>query len=420
MTGKRRLVAVAAMGLALGAAAQVRATTGYQLLGIGQYQMGMAGAVVAAPGDPMTAISNPAGLAWLQPQAAFSMEGFFPEREANFGSGTIGSHSNVYGVPALGWLAPAFGPHLYFGGGFYGTSGMGVNYQQSNYLGVGQSLEGYSDISFANIAPALAWKGGKHWSLGVAVNVAYETASFQQTVQTTTSPSTIYGLNLANSTSAFGLGATVGGLYELNRYVTLGLTYRSPIIFTPLTWQASHQDLSMQGGPTGGPGQYSAHLNYPEQVAWGVAWHPTARWTVSVEGQWINWHETMNHFNIYGPWNGTTHVTLPMHWHDEWVANLGLQYAVNKWLTVRGGYAYGSNPIGSQDLASNLILPAIMQHQVTVGATEQLGMGWTLTEAYMHAFQQSLSGTMPMGGGSVPIRTTMNEDEVGVQIGYNF
>ncbi|MGC8625176.1 MAG: OmpP1/FadL family transporter [Phycisphaerae bacterium] len=415
MLWKNFLCAAAAAGLVAMACNQAIATNGYQLIGIGQYQMGMAGAVVADPGDPMTAITNPAGLAWIQPQAAFSMEGFFPNRDANFGAGTIGSHSNLYGVPALGWLAPAFGPHLYFGGGFYGTSGMGVNYQQSNYFG--GSLESYSNISFANVAPALAWKPAKNWSVGFALNLAYETASFQQTV---TTGNTISGLNLGNSTSAFGIGCTIGGMYKLNKYVTLGLSYRSPIIFTPLTYQASYESLAAQGGPTGGPGQYSTHLDYPEQVALGVAFHPTSRWTISVEGQWINWHETMNNLNIYGPWNGTSHVSLPLHWHDEGVANFGTQYRINKFLTVRGGYCYGSNPIGSQDLASNLILPAIMASHITIGATEQLGMGWTVTEAYMHAFQQSMSGTMDLGGQSIPISTTMSEDEVGVEIGYKF
>ena len=39
----------------------------------------------------------------------------------------------------------------------------------------------------------------------------------------------------------------------------------------------------------------------------------------------------------------------------------------------------------------------------------------------MHAFQQSMSGTMAVpGGGSVPISTSMSEDEVGVEIGYKF
>lgn len=416
MATTRLSCALTAIVLAIVPAARAWATNGYQLLGIGQYQMGMAGAVVAAPGDPMTAISNPAGLAWLQPQAAFSMEGFFPERSANFGDGSIGSHSNLYGVPALGWLAPAFGPHLYFGGGFYGTSGMGVNYQQSNYFG--QSLEAYSNISFANIAPAIAWKPSKRWSLGVAVNLAYETASFQQTMQT---GSTVTGLNLSNASSAFGIGATFGALYKVNDYLTLGLCYRSPIAFTPLTWQASNQNLAAQGGPTGGPGQYSTHLNYPQQVAIGFALRPTSQWTFSVEGQWINWHQTMNTMNIQGPWVGTNQYSLPLHWSDEWVANLGIQYKINSWLTVRGGYAYGSDPISSEYLSSSLILPAMMQQHVTVGATENLGMGWSLTEAYMHAFTQSMSGTMAMpGGASVPISTSMTEDEFGIQIGYTF
>ena len=72
MSWKNFLCAAAAAGLAAIACDQAMATNGYQLIGIGQYQMGMTGAVVAAPGDPMTAITNPAGLAWVRPQAAFS------------------------------------------------------------------------------------------------------------------------------------------------------------------------------------------------------------------------------------------------------------------------------------------------------------------------------------------------------------
>ncbi|HUX19437.1 MAG TPA: hypothetical protein VMV63_09670, partial [Acidithiobacillus sp.] len=61
--------------LAMGLSAGAFATDGYQLIGIGQYAVGMAGAVVAAPDDPLSAaMSNPAGLALMTPQAAFSAE----------------------------------------------------------------------------------------------------------------------------------------------------------------------------------------------------------------------------------------------------------------------------------------------------------------------------------------------------------
>lgn len=47
MSSKQLLCAAAAAGLAAIACNQAMATNGYQLIGIGQYQMGMAGAVVA-------------------------------------------------------------------------------------------------------------------------------------------------------------------------------------------------------------------------------------------------------------------------------------------------------------------------------------------------------------------------------------
>lgn len=104
-----RLGVAVAAALSCAFAGSAMATDGYQLIGIGQYAVGMGGAVVAAPDDPLSAaISNPAGLAMIKPQAAFSAEIFNPTRKTNLGFGEIGSHSNVYGIPAIGWVAPAF------------------------------------------------------------------------------------------------------------------------------------------------------------------------------------------------------------------------------------------------------------------------------------------------------------------------
>ena len=38
-------------------------TNGYQLIGVGAYQMSLGGAVTANPGSAMTAVANPAGAA---------------------------------------------------------------------------------------------------------------------------------------------------------------------------------------------------------------------------------------------------------------------------------------------------------------------------------------------------------------------
>ena len=353
MSRKKILVAVGG-ALALGISASAFATNGYQLIGIGQYAIGMGGAVVAAPDDPLSAsISNPAGLAFLRPQAAFSAEIFNPTRKTNLGFGEIGSHSNVYGVPAIGWVAPAFGNGIVFGGGVYGTSGLGVNYLQqmpsqlnqlpsSELSAIGGPFpdsyaQAYSSITFMQMAPSIAMKVNHHLAVGATLNIAAEQASFQQTM-TGYAPAQVMGangnysvapggvaetggLNLSTPSWAYGVGFTLGALYKVNSMVTLGLTYKSPIWFTPLTWQAGSQNLVAPSGPNKGSGlvgtsgQYSGRLNYPQQVAFGLAIRPTKSWLISVEGQWINWASTLNNFKIYGPWTavkGGQSVVSPM------------------------------------------------------------------------------------------------------------
>ncbi|MBU2784204.1 MAG: OmpP1/FadL family transporter [Acidithiobacillus ferriphilus] len=427
---KSRILGIAVGAtLAMGLSASAFATDGYQLIGIGQYAMGMAGAVVAAPDDPLSAaMSNPAGLALMTPQAAFSAEIFNPVRKTNLGFGEIGSHTNVYGIPAIGWVAPAFAKNWVFGGGVYGTSGLGVNYLQN--LGSMGYAQASSSINFMQMAPSVAWKVNNHLAVGASLNIAAEQASFQQTFTEyfptglqAPYPSAVPvtgGLNLASPSWAYGVGATLGVLYKVNDMVTLGATYKSPIIFTPLTWQAGTQNGP--GGVTGNAGQYSGHLNYPQQIALGLAIRPIPQWLISVEGQWINWAATMNNFTIYGPWNGQSSVALPMHWSNQWVANFGTQYDVNNWLQVRAGYTWGSNPISNNTIASNLIFPAIVQNAITFGATQKLGMGWKLTEAYMHEFSNTNTG--PAGsspfGGPMPASATMYENSYGLQVGYDF
>ena len=442
---KRTILHAAVIGaISMGLSATAFATDGSQLTGIGQYAVGMGGAVVAAPDDPLSAaISNPAGLALMTPQAAFSAEVFNPTRKTNMGFGETGSHSNVYGVPAIGWVAPAFGDGIVFGGGVYGTSGLGVNYLQNvapnPELKYGGYAQAYSSITFIQMAPSLAMKVNSHLAVGASLNIAAEQGSFQQTFTQYTNispvPSQPYvvpiggGLNLSTPSWAYGVGLTLGALYKVNNMVTLGFTYKSPMIFTPMTFQGGAQAAPGPNGTQvdGGAGQYSGHLNYPQQVALGLAIHPTRRWLISVEGQWINWHNTLNTFNIYGPWQGTNVVALPLNWRNQWVANFGTQYDVNNWLQVRAGYAWGSNPVpnNSAAIAANTIFPAIVQNTVTFGATQKLGMGWKLTEAYMHAFSNTMTGapgSAPFAPGDTmqAASSTLGENSYGLQVGYDF
>ncbi len=153
------------------------ATNGYQLIGVGSYQNSLAGAVTANPGSAMTAITNPAGMARIGKRADFSLEMFMPDRFVDFtslGGEASDSAAEQYGVPALGWTAPIDEDNkdVYFGGGIYGTSGLGADYPLTRFAGAGVFgadplyFEGYSAIQFWQMAPTLAWNVNKKLTLG--------------------------------------------------------------------------------------------------------------------------------------------------------------------------------------------------------------------------------------------------------------
>ncbi|HEX9801820.1 MAG TPA: outer membrane protein transport protein, partial [Gammaproteobacteria bacterium] len=220
------------------------ATNGYQLIGVGAYQKSLAGAVTAAPGSAMTAVSNPAGMARIGSRADFSMEAFMPERSVDFGAmggSSADSAVNLYGVPAIGWAAPTSeGSDVYFGGGMFGTSGMGVDYavtgmapgyytdptDPNTFQGDPLNWTGYSNISFWQMAPGFAWNVDERLSVGATLNIDYQSVAFKQRV-VSDNGDVMQNFDLSRGASGFGLGFSAGLLYDLSKQVTLGFNYKS-------------------------------------------------------------------------------------------------------------------------------------------------------------------------------------------------
>ena len=213
------------------------ATNGYQLIGVGSYQKSLGGAVTANPGSAMTAITNPAGMIRIGKRADFSMEAFMPTRSTDFsafGGDEVESDSDLYGVPAIGWTAPIGDREdLYFGGGMYGTSGLGVDYAETLMMPAGASFtgndivwDGYSNIAFWQMAPTLAWNPSENLSLGFALNIDYQQVSFSQRMRDTVTGA-LYNFDLSRSANAFGFGLTFGLLYDFSEDWTLGFSYKS-------------------------------------------------------------------------------------------------------------------------------------------------------------------------------------------------
>jgi len=403
------------------------ATNGYQLIGVGAYQKSLAGAVTAAPGTAMTAVSNPAGMARIGARTDFSMEAFMPDRSVDFsnmGGDSADSSVTMYGVPAIGWTAPTSdGSDFYFGGGMFGTSGMGVDYAQTSMMPAANMYwEGYSNVSFWQMAPSLAWNVNNKLSVGASLNIDYQSVALKQRLSVDSTgdgnadvPSQTF--DLSRGASGFGLGFGIGVLYDVNEQVTVGFNYKSKQQFSPMEYQLGYGDIYNVPGTNcaGGScpaGTYKLDLDFPQQAAVGVAVHPNKKLTVSADVKWIDWSDTMGKLAVEGP-GGITAAINPG-WDDQTVYALGVAYELNNKTNLRAGYNYAKSPIGSSDVTSNLILPAIVETHYTMGMDYSLNNHWELAWHYMMVPEKSMTASDKSMG------ISLSERSFGMNIGYRF
>lgn len=426
------------------------ATNGYQLIGIGGYQKSLAGAVTANPGSAMTAITNPAGMARIGKRADFSLEMFSPDRFVDFtqlGGERSDSAAKQYGVPALGWTAPIEDSNndVYFGGGIYGTSGMGADYPLTRLAPAGAFgpsptiyFEGYSSIQFWQMAPTLAWHHNDDLTLGVSLNIDYQSVSLKQayvgdtTNDGTVNPATdLVNVDLSRAAQAFGFGLSLGLLYDLNDQITLGASYKSKQNFSDLEYQLGYGDITDNAAfgisagcgtpdPSTGSaacpaGVYSLSLDYPEVIAAGVAYSPIKPLTLSFDVKHIKWSDTVNTLNISGP--GSVSLQLPAGWDDQTIIALGIEYAVSERLNLRAGYNRSDSPIDPADVANNLILPGVVEEHFAFGGDWRMSNQWDFGFHISQASSNTLTSTDPgLPGAKIGLEIVT----VGINLGYRF
>lgn len=424
--------------LVVGMAGVALATNGYQLIGVGQIQKSMGGAVTAAPMDAMTAITNPAGMARIGNRADFSMEAFMPVRSVDFtrtGGASEEGGSELYGIPAVGWTAPAFNKEgWFFGGGMYGTSGLGVDYGEVAFTPV-DTFDGYSAILFWKMAPTVAVNINDRASVGFALNLDYQSVTVRQKFagpSFAAFPGSMINFDLGRPTNQLGVGATVGGLYDINDMVTVGATYSSKQFFPDGEYRVGTGDIMNFNGATGAPGTYKMDLDFPQQLALGVAVTPIEPLLVAFDVKWINWSDTHDKVKLSGPANSfmtpsgpSSSTELPFGWDDQWVYALGVQYKATPALNMRAGFNYSKAPIDEADVFNNLVFPAIVEKHFGLGFDYMLGKHWGIGATYMKAFKEELTGkgdlNPAMGfGPDSNTKISLEQDSLGVQLTYLF
>ena len=364
----RMLTIIAALGVVT-----ANASDGLLLIGYSLKQLGVAGAVTANPMTPITAINNPAGLAYVDAQTDASIDLALLNLHAHFNAASsVDSKSlkKLQLIPSLGMMAPTDNPRVRFGLGVAVVAGSGIDFSWPTL-----SRAASSDLQIIKIAPATSYKIDERTSIGGALHFNIGRASLANPGFGASTLPTAF----AHGAEMIGYGFGLGVMHEcIPGKLKVGASYQSGTNF-PIAEYGSTL------------GTYKGDFDLPQQAAFGAAYEVSPRLTLSGDFKWLNYEDTLKKLMIYGPGLPSTGLDLGTNWRDQYVMAIGAQYKIGQHAKVLAGYNHCSAPFSSSMMSKNLLLPAIARHHYTLGLTYDSDSRWSLGLLGVYSPKQTLT-----------------------------
>jgi long-chain fatty acid transport protein len=201
----------------------------------------------------------------------------------------------------------------------------------------------------------------------------------------------------------WGGGFRAGATYRVTDHVAAGFSYTSPQWFE--TWQFNARDAN------GDPLFFETQFTLPQIFSLGVAYDGIDRLLLAADLRWFDYRTTQ----LLGE---------PVReggagWDSVWAVALGGRYRLTDRLSVQLGYLFNENPVPSDLALFNTQLPALTKHTVSVGSHLDLNDSIGLSLAYVHGFENSITGTVIQAlGTSTTLQTSYDSIVLGLHIKF--
>jgi long-chain fatty acid transport protein len=429
-------------GLLMFWSSSLQATDGHFLHGAGPVNEAMGGADTGICLDATGSIAwNPACTthfegrrfefhgtgfaAWRDLSSTVNANAFGPGVPGATLQGTTVSHRDASFMPGLAFIYRPEGSRSAYHIAMLSVSGFGVDYDAntnfSNPILTAQPPNGFgfgrirSNYALLEVPIGTSRLLTKKLSVGASVVPSFSMlqvipAPFAAPV--TAGSATPYYMSAGNNAPALGMGASAGLHYAINRAVSVGLAYHTPIWFQEFNW--NRKDLA------GGLHTLKFQMNLPQILSMGVGISPSGKTHLGVDARWFNYANTAGFaksgFNPDGSVAG-------FGWNNIWAVGGGVQQQVMAGTKLIVGYNYSQNPIPSSLAFINMPAPAIVQNHVSGGIVQTLHSGWEVNITYYHAFRNSLTGPWLSPQGAIPgtsVTSRMSENSLTIGLAKSF
>jgi long-chain fatty acid transport protein len=401
---------------------------GFVLPGIGPVNNSMGAAGVALPTDSQAALmQNPALIAKSdENQITFSTEFFkdgahFDARIGNVSGGTDGTVDMAV-IPSFGWMGRIKdNSKLVLGFGLLGVAGFRTDFPQdsSNPLlnpqpnGYGRF---YTDLQIAKIPFAMAMQLNPKLAFGFSLNLyrgVLAASPLPGTAADVSASGAHFIESAGNQVPRFGIGAQFGAVYDVNKMVSLGLSYTTPQKFSQYKWNSTNADITSPN--FGKATTLTFNLNGPQIVTFGTALKPNKQLRLAIDGR----HVKMS--TVRGIGDNASDSLIK--WRSCWAFLAGAEFWINDKTALRAGFNYLQTPINADRVAFSLGTPSTFQKHFTFGAGTMVSKHFGFDLGIYIVPRESISGPVldPVTAAPLPnSNVTLSNKLTSFQFGLNF
>jgi long-chain fatty acid transport protein len=410
------------------------------LSGAGAVNRSFGGVSVAAPLSPAGAMYwNPATLSGFdRSELEAGAELLFPQTSVAsqvsagaFGpgippvglAGKTDSEIGVFPLPTIGLAYVPPGSDFSFGLGIFAVAGFGVDYaaSHSNPLltppppaGIGFGTV-YSEFEALQIIPAVTYRLTDR--ISVSAGPILDLARLHAKPGLFAPPDNANGNGFAtypdatHAQTTWGGGFVVGTYYQAETWAA-GASVKSPQWFDTFRFNSEDQ--------IGNPRRLTVDIDLPLIVSLGVSYIGFERWVFAADLHYLDYKDA----KFLGDQGITANGAVRgFDWRSIFAVALGAQYHLCNDISLRLGYSFNENPIRDSQSLINTPAVTITEHVISAGASWNVTEDFTLSVAYVHAFEHSIEGPLVTVAGPVPgtsVRNSTSGDIVALSASVKF
>jgi long-chain fatty acid transport protein len=413
-----RLIVTSLVWLGLSGAAA--ANDGFFQNGYGAKTQGMGGAGIAFPQEALSIAGNPAAATMLGNTLEMDAELLKPFRSAMIRGNALGPDAEYSGDGLRRFVVPEFGithqlgPKWAAGFAMYGNGGLNTKYGTNPFGRFGATGTAGVNLAQVLLSPTLAYRLAPGHSVGVSINLLYETFSAYGIGSFGVFSQDPAALSDRNSDYTFGAGVRLGYLGRLTSWLQIGAMWQSKTMVGSFD---RYKGLFANGG----------NLDLPAAYGAGIDVTPLRGLDVAIDVTRIDYHgvnaigdsfDSIFSGNKLGAPNGPG-----FDWKNCTAVKLGINWHATDRLQLRVGYNHSSATDPAYETFPNILSPNTTEHQYTAGATWTISPKWEVSVMGFYAPAVILYGTpnaipAAFGGGTVDLKSSVLA--VGGGVAYRF